>query len=467
MHRRDISKALFASAAGSALVAQRAEAQSCVAPCYARTAAEIAIGVTPTNLAYPAGYVYRYGTNTTPGTTDMTSAINTCANVCRQGNYTLQLPSETCLVSNSLNFSLVGVIGAGSVFGGPVHIQANSSQFDVITSTGEMMLFNVRADGGWDNVSIGQSGDILSLKATSPAHPYLVGIMYCSFTNAKRRAIYIERGGYTDIYHTQCVQAGLHSLEIFGTSADEATTVRTNGSCQFGGTPHGFGIKLTEVANCTFRDAILENTQGIQLNGIDNRAITFDGCYQENTSGGLFITDNGSAGIGLVVRSCFGGNTSIPFLTNWLDVSFSGNSNLASGAIPLANRILQNDGGQGYVSATSDVTAASLTLSAGTYLVFGTVQSIVATGSGNITQLACNVTTNASGSGLANSTSPLVVGADQQSYTPLSGISDLRVNCFTVLQVTTATTYYLRAHMATTGTVSIGYHGFLNAVLFQ
>ena len=467
MHRRDISKALFASAAGSALVAQRAEAQSCVAPCYARTAAEVAIGVTPTNLAYPAGYVYRYGTNTTPGTTDMTSAINTCANVCRQGNYTLQLPPETCLVSSSLDFSRIGVIGAGSVFGGPYHIQANSSQFDVITSTGEMVLFNVRADGGWDGVSTGQSGDILSLKATAPAHPYLVGIMYCSFTNAKRRAIYIERGGYTDIYHTMCLAAGLHSLEIFGTSTDGATTVRTNGSCQFGSTPNGFGIKLTEVANCTFRDAILEGTQGIQLNGNDNRAITFDGCYQENTAGGLFITDNGSAGIGLAVRSCFGGNTSIPFLTNWLDVSFSGNSNLAAGAIPLANRIFQNDGGLGDVSATSDVTAASLTLNPGTYLVFGTVQSIIATGSGNITQLACAVTTDSAGSGIANTTFPFNVGADQQTYNPLSGISDLRVNCSTVLQITTATTYYLRAHIAIAGSVTIGYHGFLNAVLIQ
>jgi hypothetical protein len=464
MHRRDISKALFASAAGSTLVAQRAEAQSCVAPCYARTAAETA---PPTNLAYPPGHVYRYGTNTTPGTTDMTSAINTCADVCRLGYYTLQLPGETCLVSGSLNFSGIEVIGAGSIFRGLTHIKANSSQFDVITSTGGMVLFNVSVHGGWDGVAAGLSGDILSIKAAASAHPYLVGIMYCSFVYAKKRAIYIERGGYTDIYHTQCLAAGLHSLEVFGTSTDMVTTVRTYGSCQFGATPNGFGIKLTEAANCTFRDAILEDTQGIQLNGNDNRAIAFDGCYQENTSGGLFITDNGSAGIGLAVRSCFGGNTSIPFLTNWLDVSFSGNSNLASGAIPFANRIFQNDGGQGIVSGTGDLTTASLTLSAGTYLVFGTVQTVVNSGSGNITQLACAVTTNASDSGLANTTFPFVVGADQQTYTPLSGISDLRVNCFTVLQVTTPTTCYLRAHIAIAGSVAIGYHGFLNAVLMQ
>lgn len=42
---------------------------------YARTLAEIAAAVTPTNFSYPPGHVYRYGTNVTPGTTDMTAAF--------------------------------------------------------------------------------------------------------------------------------------------------------------------------------------------------------------------------------------------------------------------------------------------------------------------------------------------------------------------------------------------------------
>jgi hypothetical protein len=43
---------------------------------YPRTGAEIAAGITPTNYFYPPGEVDRYGTNTTPGTTDMTAAFN-------------------------------------------------------------------------------------------------------------------------------------------------------------------------------------------------------------------------------------------------------------------------------------------------------------------------------------------------------------------------------------------------------
>ena len=41
-----------------------------------QTAAEIAAGVTPVNYAYAPGHVLRYGTNTTQGTTDMTTALN-------------------------------------------------------------------------------------------------------------------------------------------------------------------------------------------------------------------------------------------------------------------------------------------------------------------------------------------------------------------------------------------------------
>lgn len=52
---------------------------------YPLTAAEIAAAVTPTNGGYPAGFVDRYGTNTTPGTTDMSSAIATAVSVALNG----------------------------------------------------------------------------------------------------------------------------------------------------------------------------------------------------------------------------------------------------------------------------------------------------------------------------------------------------------------------------------------------
>lgn len=46
---------------------------------YPRSAAEIAAGVTPINIWLPYGWITRYGTNTTPGTTDMASALSAAA----------------------------------------------------------------------------------------------------------------------------------------------------------------------------------------------------------------------------------------------------------------------------------------------------------------------------------------------------------------------------------------------------
>lgn len=51
---------------------------------YPRTAAEIAAGVTPVQYFYQEGYVLRYGENTQPGTTDMTTPIQNANNVMAQ-----------------------------------------------------------------------------------------------------------------------------------------------------------------------------------------------------------------------------------------------------------------------------------------------------------------------------------------------------------------------------------------------
>src|SRR3954471_17126388 len=61
MKRRDISTLLLAGAAGSAIAPKSAQAATCTQPCYPRTAAEMAAGVTPLNTSYPPGHVLRYG----------------------------------------------------------------------------------------------------------------------------------------------------------------------------------------------------------------------------------------------------------------------------------------------------------------------------------------------------------------------------------------------------------------------
>jgi len=499
------------------------------------TTAEAAAGVlaSSVNFLYSVGHVYRYGTNTNPGTTDMTVAINTAANVCRQGNYVLQLPADILLVSGSVDFSNITVKGLGGVWGGSGYIKRSSgSTFDIVTSTGGTILQDIRVDGGNSAATAGLTGDNISLKATSPAHPYLNTLINVSSTNARARCGYIERGGYTGLFHVQFLGAGSHALECYGINTDQCTTIRDYGSSQFGGCPQGFGIKLSECVSCAFHDSIIESTWGIQLNGGDNRTLTFDGVYEEVTqgtvftgqisgttltvlsivsgppltvgcglssgvttgtvitaygtgSGGtgtytvnisqsagpgqmngspMFINDQ-SGGVALTIRGCFGGNVNLPLFASWQGVYYEANSNIGQAAIPTLGRIQTNSAGQGTVSTTSDVTTAQLSLTPGLYRLYGTVQTIVSSGAGSATQLACQISTNSSASGLNNSTSGLAEGVAQtQSF---GSSQDARISCYTVVQVITTTIYYLRAHIALTGTITEAYNGQLRAELIE
>jgi len=434
---------------------------------YAQTTAESNASITPVNFQYPPGHLYRYGTNTNPGTTDLIGAFTNAANACRAGNYVLQLPADILLTSAALDFSNITVKGLGGVWGGSGYITRSAgSSFDIVTSTGGTILEDIRVDGANPSATAGLTGDNISFKAVSPAHPYLNTLINVSSTNARARCCYIERGGYTSFFHVQFLGAGLHALECYApTVGDECTTIRDYGSSQFGSCPHGFGIKLTECTSMAFHDSIIEGTQGIQLNGGDNRTLSFEGVYQENTAGGLFITDNGSGGVGLAVCSCFGGNGSMPFLTNWQNVYFQANSNLAENAIPAAGRIQNSSAGQGSLSATADVTAASMSLVPGTYRVSAVVQTIVVSGGGSATQLACQITSNAAASGLSNSTSSLVEGAAQtQSF---GASQDARINCYTIIQTTSTVVYYLRVHIALSGSITQAYNGQLRAELIE
>jgi hypothetical protein len=103
MQRRDLSKILLASSATSVLGAGSAQAQTCTAPCYARTAAEIAAGVTPTNLAYQQGDVRRYGADPT-GVADSTAAIQNALTVGQD----VYIAAGTYVITSALSNGVAG-----------------------------------------------------------------------------------------------------------------------------------------------------------------------------------------------------------------------------------------------------------------------------------------------------------------------------------------------------------------------
>lgn len=74
---------------------------------FQRTAAETAAGVTIVNGLCAPGIVYRYGTNTTPGTTDMTAALQASIDQARLGGADAVWPADTYLVG-TLNIASGG-----------------------------------------------------------------------------------------------------------------------------------------------------------------------------------------------------------------------------------------------------------------------------------------------------------------------------------------------------------------------
>jgi hypothetical protein len=102
MHRRDISKVLLGSVAGAALLSERANAQSCTAPCYARTAAETAANVTPDDYSYPPGDIRRFGAVSGQ---DCHSAIQASLD---SANFAFIPENFTALISQALNCLAAG-----------------------------------------------------------------------------------------------------------------------------------------------------------------------------------------------------------------------------------------------------------------------------------------------------------------------------------------------------------------------
>jgi len=87
-------------------------------PFYDITDAEIAAGVTPVDYSKLPGHLYRYGTNTTPGTTDMTTALNNCYAACKAAvRVPMIIPAESQRFTSKLTWDgSVDVIGENSEF---------------------------------------------------------------------------------------------------------------------------------------------------------------------------------------------------------------------------------------------------------------------------------------------------------------------------------------------------------------
>lgn len=111
---------------------------------YPRTAAEIAASVTPISYVYPPGDIRRYGTNTTPGTTDMAGPL--ANGLLVSASHPLQLQQETYLCGSALT-----VPAQGQVYGyGKNSVVKKGFNGDLFTMGAQAVLrdFYIDGDGG-------------------------------------------------------------------------------------------------------------------------------------------------------------------------------------------------------------------------------------------------------------------------------------------------------------------------------
>jgi hypothetical protein len=112
MDRRELSKALLASATGAPPIPQGVQAETGTSP-FARTAAERAAGVIPTNYTHPPGDVRRYGAvpGNTENTGDATDAFRAALNCgysphIAAGNYGISRTLTTAAPNQSICTSM-------------------------------------------------------------------------------------------------------------------------------------------------------------------------------------------------------------------------------------------------------------------------------------------------------------------------------------------------------------------------
>lgn len=116
-----------------------------------RTPAENAASVTPVNYSYPPGNVLRYGTNTTPGTTDMSAALQASINVALASvgdgpaGTLVHIPSGAYLITTPPTF---GAVNPNYI---PIEIRGDGWGTQLINNApaNTAATFNMSGRHGW------------------------------------------------------------------------------------------------------------------------------------------------------------------------------------------------------------------------------------------------------------------------------------------------------------------------------
>lgn len=134
---------------------------------YAKTSAEITSGVTPVNLGYPPGHLYRYVTNTIPGTTDCTSGFIAILGQYQAGGAEGYVPETTAVLSN-LTINVMGFRMRSAGYGSIIQQKPGSGSIAIITIQASKVDLDPLSFVGNINTDTLEFNHCISIAPTSP-----------------------------------------------------------------------------------------------------------------------------------------------------------------------------------------------------------------------------------------------------------------------------------------------------------
>lgn len=333
-----------------------------------QTAAELAAGVTPVNLQYQQGIVDRYGTNTTPGTTDMTTAINNAIAAASRGGAS-NFGNAVTFLSGTYAFSsdITMPMGDPNLTGGGIYavtIQGQGKEQTILKAVSGSFTHGLYYNGGSNYKNMGTLRD-LQIDGSG----LLVDAITMSFA---------QMGKIDNVNVRHCIGRGLYVNNCLMSRASNmfVTTCSSNGSSQIeiDGTLTGStgGTTTFILDHCWSQGGAVGCTAALAIDRSNNVSI-INGAYE--SSGFCFVISGKTASFG-----CFGVVfDNVDFESPGASAYFAAGFGLSGGV--LTNFGLRNCTGEGpgaisYVCIMQQ-TSGFFVEGAGTDFILGGSQAVV------------------------------------------------------------------------------------------
>jgi Right handed beta helix region len=310
MRRRDVTRSLFASAAGLGTAAPNARAETCASPCFSRTQAEIKVGVVPSQLIYTASPRVdprRYGA-IGDGTKDDTQAMQTALKVAQASNGRVTIPEDFRMLCGPLSLTVSGLDAL-----------SNSLAVEGVSMVGSRIL-----------AKPGLTSPLITLRSSNPAgllqpaQLVLENFSLHNLNNSKMtggHGMSLQGLGWARISGLQIVgfDAGLEMINSLSTLIDQQCQFNSNNTglaiSRLGGASAAQTANLITVDHCR----IIGNSKwGVHFSG--GSQFVMRGCNLEqngergNASSGALLTGSDLSGNFGLAR--------IELYENWIEANY-------------------------------------------------------------------------------------------------------------------------------------------------